>query len=71
MDNTDKLIAIAPMYSPYANITWQVSDFCNFKCKYCNPGNWAGNNPKRNSTEDFNTIINNHFVTRSIFYLPQ
>jgi len=52
----DKLIAIEPMFHPYVNITWQVNDFCNFKCKYCNPGNWAGMNPKRDKPEDFEKI---------------
>lgn len=38
-----KLIAIeAP--APYLAITWQVNNFCNFKCSYCNPGNWGGTN---------------------------
>ena len=36
-----KLIAIeAPQ--PYLAITWQVNNYCNFKCSYCNPGNWGG-----------------------------
>lgn len=36
-----KLIAIeAP--EPYLAVTWQVNNFCNFKCSYCNPGNWSG-----------------------------
>ena len=36
-----KLIAIeAPV--PYLAVTWQVNNFCNFKCSYCNPGNWGG-----------------------------
>jgi organic radical activating enzyme len=36
-----KLISIfAP--EPYLAITWQVNNFCNFKCSYCNPGNWGG-----------------------------
>lgn len=55
----DKLIEIKPMYEPYVNITWQVNDFCNFKCKYCNPGNWAGLGEKHDTPEDFNAIINN------------
>jgi len=54
-----KLIAIRPMSNPYVNITWQVSDFCNFKCSYCNPGNWAGKNPKKNAQEDFDKIVEN------------
>lgn len=36
-----KIISIdAP--EPYLAITWQVNNFCNFKCSYCNPGNWGG-----------------------------
>lgn len=27
---------------PYLAVTWQVNNFCNFKCSYCNPGNWNG-----------------------------
>lgn len=26
----------------YLAVTWQVNNFCNFKCSYCNPGNWSG-----------------------------
>lgn len=40
----DELVAIVPKYNKYIGITWQVSDFCNYKCHYCNPGNWAGAN---------------------------
>jgi organic radical activating enzyme len=36
-----KLIAIeAPQ--PYLAVTWQVNNYCNFRCSYCNPGNWGG-----------------------------
>lgn len=36
-----KLIEI---FSPekYLAVTWQVNNFCNFRCSYCNPGNWSG-----------------------------
>jgi len=38
-----KIIAIeAP--KPYLAVTWQVNNFCNYKCSYCNPGNWGGTN---------------------------
>jgi organic radical activating enzyme len=38
-----KLIAIeAP--EPYLAVTWQVNNFCNYQCSYCNPGNWGGAN---------------------------
>jgi organic radical activating enzyme len=59
---TDELIAIRPVAEPYINITWQVSDFCNYKCIYCNPGNWAGKNPKKNSPEDLEKIKENFDV---------
>jgi len=38
------LLKITPMAEPYACLTWQVNNFCNFQCSYCNPGNWAGDN---------------------------
>lgn len=28
--------------TPYLAVTWQVNNFCNFKCSYCNSGNWSG-----------------------------
>ena len=36
-----KIIAITSN-PKYLAVTWQVNNFCNFKCSYCNPGNWAG-----------------------------
>lgn len=26
----------------YLAITWQVNNFCNYSCSYCNPGNYSG-----------------------------
>lgn len=50
-----KLIAIeAP--EPYLAVTWQVSNYCNFKCSYCNPGNWGGANPNNGNLDIY---INN------------
>ena len=50
-----KLVAIeAP--EPYLAITWQVNNFCNFRCSYCNPGNWAGENPNNGNLDIY---INN------------
>lgn len=37
------LIAIWPAKEKFASITWQVSDVCNYKCSYCNPGNFGAN----------------------------
>ena len=45
-----KLIAIeAP--EPYLAVTWQVNNFCNYKCSYCNPGNWGGANRNDDNLE--------------------
>lgn len=52
---TDRLIAIESK-KPYLAVTWQVNNFCNFKCSYCNPGNYSGAN--RNE-EDANLYIKN------------
>lgn len=50
-----KLIAIeAP--DPYLAVTWQVNNFCNFRCSYCNPGNWGGANPNNGNLDIY---INN------------
>ena len=38
---TQQLIAIESKV-PYLAVTWQVNNFCNFKCSYCNPGNYSG-----------------------------
>lgn len=43
-----KLIEILA-HEKYLAVTWQVNNFCNFKCSYCNPGNWSGTN--RNDTD--------------------
>jgi len=55
-----KLIAVeAP--EPYLAVTWQVNNFCNFRCSYCNPGNWAGENPNNGNLDlyiqNLSTII--------------
>lgn len=36
-----RLLEIYPKHK-YLAITWQVSDHCNFRCGYCNEGNWGG-----------------------------
>lgn len=36
------LIAIRPAKDPYVSIIWQVNNFCNYRCSYCNEGNWSG-----------------------------
>jgi len=39
--DTRKLIKIEPN-KKYLDVVWQVSNFCNYKCSYCNPGNYSG-----------------------------
>jgi MoaA/NifB/PqqE/SkfB family radical SAM enzyme len=77
-----KLIAIeAP--EPYVAITWQVNNFCNFKCSYCNPGNWGGSNRNEGNLEKYienlGIIVNRYrsagititaFEVAEIVYLP-
>ncbi|NBO28087.1 MAG: 4Fe-4S cluster-binding domain-containing protein [Synechococcaceae bacterium WB8_1B_057] len=47
-----KLIAIeAP--EPYLAVTWQVNNFCNYKCSYCNPGNWSGTDRNDGNLEKY------------------
>ena len=58
-----KLIAIeAP--EPYLAVTWQVNNFCNYKCSYCNPGNYAGENRNEDNLElyidNLKTIISRY-----------
>lgn len=47
---TRNLIAIETP-EPYLAITWQVNNQCNYQCSYCNPGNWAGENPNNGNLE--------------------
>ena len=39
-----ELIKIVQSGEPFVNITWQVSNLCNFRCSYCNESNWSGSN---------------------------
>ncbi len=38
---------------PYMTITWQVNNFCNYSCSYCNPGNWMGDNINEQPVEQY------------------
>jgi organic radical activating enzyme len=44
-DDMNQLQQIAWSEDPVLFITWQTSDVCNYRCSYCNPGNWGGNQP--------------------------
>ena len=48
-----ELVKITPMAEPYATITWQVNNFCNFQCTYCNPGNWAGDSRNNGNLDSY------------------
>ena len=39
-----ELVKIIQGGEPFVNITWQVSNLCNFRCSYCNEWNWNGSN---------------------------
>ena len=51
------------MAEPYACITWQVNNFCNFQCSYCNPGNWAGDNRNNGDLEVYKSNTRKIFQT--------
>lgn len=38
---------------PYLAVTWQVNNYCNFKCSYCNPGNYSGENKNDDNLEKY------------------
>lgn len=46
--------AIIPAKDKWCSIVWQVNDWCNFRCSYCNEWNWAGRNKNE---EELNIII--------------
>lgn len=56
-----KLFKITPMEKPYMSITWQVNNFCNFQCSYCNPGNWAGDNKNNGDLELYKQNVRSLF----------
>lgn len=40
-----RLVAIEPDDGKTLYVTWQTSDTCNYRCSYCNEGNWGGRQP--------------------------
>ena len=44
-DDMSQLQQIAWSEDPVLFITWQTSDVCNYRCGYCNQGNWGGDQP--------------------------
>ena len=37
----------------YLDITWQVNNYCNFKCSYCNPGNYSGTDANNGNLDGY------------------
>ncbi len=50
------LVAIRPAEKKFANIVWQVSDVCNYRCSYCNRGNWGGQQPNLDTKTYIKTL---------------
>jgi organic radical activating enzyme len=48
--------------TPYLDVVWQVSNFCNYKCSYCNPGNYCGDS--RNDDNLITYITNLEAITK-------
>ena len=48
--------AIIPAKEKWCSIVWQVNDWCNFRCSYCNEWNWAGRN-KNEEPDEIATIV--------------
>lgn len=63
MGEQERIVAISAP-EKYLAVTWQVNNFCNYSCSYCNPGNWIGD--ARNETnlelyiENLNTLIDRY-----------
>lgn len=55
------LLKITPKSSPYMSLTWQVNNFCNYRCSYCNPGNWAGSSRNNGSLDTYIKNVRNIF----------
>lgn len=47
----DKEIIAIDAPDRYLAITWQVNNFCNYSCSYCNPGNYSGENKNDGNLE--------------------
>ena len=70
------LIAIQPKNDPYVSITWQVNNFCNYRCSYCNEGNWSGTYTNENKLDvlldNLQKIIDHYrfagYVNFKVFY---
>ena len=70
------LVAIQPKDDPYVSITWQVNNLCNYRCSYCNAGNWSGEYTNENKLDvlftNLQKIIDHYrsigYVNFKVFY---
>jgi organic radical activating enzyme len=56
-----ELLKITPMEDNYMSLTWQVNNFCNYQCSYCNPGNWSGTSRNNGNLESYKQNVRNIF----------
>jgi organic radical activating enzyme len=56
-----ELFKITPLAEPYMSLTWQVNNFCNFQCSYCNPGNWSGDSRNNGNLDLYKKNVRNIF----------
>lgn len=47
----------------YMSVTWQVNNFCNYSCSYCNPGNWQGDQKNEGNLDVYIRNLN-YMITR-------
>lgn len=59
-------MGIWPPEGRFVNVVWQVSDVCNYRCSYCNPGNWGGAHPNREAEKYIGVLekILDHYLDR-------
>lgn len=56
-----KILSITPLDQKYMSLTWQVNNFCNFQCSYCNPGNWSGSSRNNGNLQQYKENLKNIF----------
>jgi MoaA/NifB/PqqE/SkfB family radical SAM enzyme len=49
MSTENQLESILAGENKYLNVTWQVNNQCNYRCSYCNPGNWQGDHKNKDT----------------------
>ncbi len=66
----NQLVAIWPADGKFVNFTWQVNDVCNYKCSYCNPGNYGGQHKNLAVEQYIKTLdkLIDHFTAQDYKY---